>query len=56
MLDAIVRPLADGAVELEFALGGNIIHTRTWPTRDAAEAEADARLRDLQRVGWATHW
>ncbi len=56
MLDAIVRPIDDGAVELEFVLGGHILHTRVWPTRAAAEEAAETRLRELQRAGWATHW
>jgi hypothetical protein len=26
------------------------------PTRDAAVDEASARLQQLQRAGWVTHW
>ena len=26
------------------------------PTRDDAIGDADAKLHELQRVGWTTHW
>lgn len=55
-IDAIVRPADDGTVHLQFMLNGNLIHSRRWPTRADADAAADAKLRELQRAGWATHW
>ncbi|MGH6750103.1 MAG: hypothetical protein ACRECI_12410 [Methyloceanibacter sp.] len=56
VIDAIVRPAAREAVALEYVLNGRRIYVREWPTREAAETTAGARLRDLQRAGWATHW
>ena len=30
--------------------------TSRWPTHEAAAREADVRLREFLRQGWATHW
>ena len=46
----------DSEVELQYCYDGQPIVVTRWPTRAAAVADAEARLRDLQRVGWATHW
>jgi hypothetical protein len=35
---------------------GEPIYTRRWPTRDLALRDADARLKELLRVGWTAHW
>ena len=43
-------------VEVQFLLDGERIFSREFPTRALATAEADRRLRDLQRAGWTTHW
>lgn len=45
-----------GVVEVQFFLDGERVLTREFPTRALASAEADRRLRDLQRAGWTTHW
>ena len=44
------------AVEVQFFIDGERVLTRAFPTRALATAEADRRLRDLQRAGWTTHW
>jgi hypothetical protein len=45
-----------GGVVLTCCYDGEAIYTRRWPTRDLARADADARLKELLRAGWATHW
>ena len=47
---------ASGAIEVQFFIDGERVLTRAFPTRALATAEADRRLRDLQRAGWTTHW
>jgi hypothetical protein len=42
--------------EVQFFLDGERVFTRAFPTRALATADADRRLRDLQRAGWTTHW
>lgn len=54
-LDAVVAE-ATGQWTLRFLLNDRLIVSWPFATRDAAAAEADARLRELQRVGWNTHW
>lgn len=44
------------AIEVHFFLGGEHVFSREFPTRALATAEAERRLRDLQRAGWTTHW
>jgi hypothetical protein len=43
-------------VELQFFYDGALLHARRWPSRDDAVSHADRQLRELQRVGWNTHW
>ncbi len=45
-----------GDVELQYFYEGKLVFAARWPTRDEAVVDADVRLRDLQRVGWTTHW
>ena len=45
-----------GSVELKCYYDGEPIYARRWPTRELALTDADARLKDLLRAGWATHW
>ena len=33
-----------------------VIYTRRWSTRQEAAADAHARLADLERAGWTSHW
>jgi hypothetical protein len=54
-IDAIVRPWRR-QWQLEFVRNGRVLLTRTYVTREKASADAEARLRDLQRAGWNTHW
>ena len=54
-LDAIVAESAGGWT-LQFVLNDRLIVSWPFPTRDDAAREADGRLRELQRVGWNTHW
>ena len=56
-IDARIGQGADSAdVELQFFYGGELVFSRRCPTRDCALSDADARLRELQRAGWTTHW
>jgi len=54
-IDAQVRA-SDGWTELRLFYDGGLVFSRSWPTRDAAVAYAARQLRELQRVGWNTHW
>ena len=54
-IDAQV-PSRPNAVDLQFLFDGERVFTRQFPTRALATAEAQRRLRDLQRAGWTTHW
>ena len=42
--------------ELQYFHDGRLVVATQWPTREAAIADADAKLSDLQRAGWTTHW
>jgi hypothetical protein len=56
-LDARLRDCAGSSdVELTFFYDGAPLHTRRWPSRENAIADAERQLRDLQRAGWNTHW
>jgi hypothetical protein len=55
-IDARLVAASDGTIELRFFYDGEPLLTRPWPTRARALADADERLRDLQRAGWITHW
>jgi len=54
-IDAQVRASGDGT-ELRIFYDGDLVFSRSWPTRDAAVAYAARQLGDLQRAGWNTHW
>jgi hypothetical protein len=53
-IDAQLRE-GDGIV-LRCYRDGQPIYVRRWPTRELALTDADARLKELLRVGWMTHW
>jgi hypothetical protein len=55
-IDAQVEDRSEGVAELAFFYGGELLYTSHYRTRAAAEADAIARLRDLQRAGWSMHW
>jgi hypothetical protein len=42
--------------ELSFVRNDRVLVTRSYPTRDAAHADAAGRRRELERAGWNTHW
>jgi len=53
------RILDGGAVarsRIEIFYDGDRVYSREFPSRELAVAEAERRLRDLQRSGWTTHW
>jgi hypothetical protein len=43
-------------VEIRYFYDGEPVLSQQWPTRQLALTDAAARLRDLQRAGWTTHW
>jgi hypothetical protein len=45
-----------GEVEIQFFYDGVLLLARRWPSREQALTHAADRLRELQRVGWTTHW
>jgi hypothetical protein len=54
-IDARVT-MGRAATEVHFYLDGERVFSREFPTRALATADAQRRLRDLQRAGWTTHW
>ena len=46
----------DAGVEIRFFYDGALVLSQRWPSRQKALSDAAARLRDLQRAGWITHW
>ena len=56
-LDARLSECAGSTdVDLQFFYDGTLLVARRCPSRREALAHAENRLRDLQRVGWNTHW
>ena len=56
-LDARIDETGGGnGVELQFFRDNTLISARRWPSREDAMADAERQLRELQRVGWNTHW
>lgn len=55
--ELLVHPEEFGSgVDLRFYYRGELVYSRLRLTRDEAVAVADAKLRELSRSGWATHW
>lgn len=54
-IDALLRPRAS-AWDLRFTRNDRVLVTRQFSDREAACADAETRLRELQRAGWNTHW
>jgi hypothetical protein len=54
-IDAQINDCGVG-VELRYFYDGEPVLSQQWPTRQLALTDAAARLRDLQRAGWTTHW
>ena len=46
----------EAGVEIRYFYNGEPVLSRRWPTRELALTDAAARLSDLQRAGWNTHW
>jgi len=56
-IEAIVRARTDSdGVSLNINYNGEATSSRHWPSYELARKEAEARLRDFLRQGWATHW
>ena len=43
-------------VELQFFYDGTLVLARQCATRDAALAQAEVYLKNLERAGWNAHW
>jgi hypothetical protein len=54
-IDAILRR-SGTQWELRFVHNDRVLLTRRYARRDLAHAEANSRLRELERAGWNTHW
>ena len=56
-IDAQIRDCPESdEVEIRFFYDGALLLARRWPSREQARTHATDWLRDLQRVGWTTHW
>jgi hypothetical protein len=44
------------SARLDFFYDGDRIFSRDFTSRDLAVADAELKLRELQRAGWNTHW
>ncbi len=56
-IDAELADLAElEGVELRLLYGDRPIYTHRWNSRELAEADARARLVQLERAGWIAHW
>jgi hypothetical protein len=55
-IDAQLLERPAGATQLKYFYDGELLYTSHHPTRAAAEADAIARLRELQRADWNVHW
>jgi hypothetical protein len=54
-IEAYLQP-TDAGWSLQFLRNGRVIVTRSFQTRDEAVRDAEARLREFERVGWNQHW
>jgi len=54
-IDAVLAS-RDSCWELRFLRNDRLMLAWCHEEREAACADADARLRELQRAGWNTHW
>ena len=54
-IDALLRRRGD-EWDLRFTRNDRVLITQAFPDRETARASAEARLRELQRAGWNTHW
>jgi hypothetical protein len=54
-IDAVLRP-SGPRWELQYFRNDRLLVTRRYEQPDLARADATARLNELQRAGWNTHW
>jgi hypothetical protein len=54
-IDATLRR-AESHWELRFVRNDRLLVARRYTREAPARSEAAARLRDLERAGWVTHW
>ncbi len=55
-VDAEVRDLPGGAIELQFFYNGSLAYVRRTDTREEALGEARSKRAELEREGWNFHW
>jgi hypothetical protein len=55
-IDARLAQSSDARVELSFFYDGSVVFAMACASRAVAIAEADRKLRELERAGWNTHW
>jgi hypothetical protein len=55
-VDAELRELPDGAIEVQFFYNGSFSYARRVPTRSEAIGEARSKRAELERQGWNFHW
>ena len=55
-VEAHLRAHGSRDVEVQFYYNGALVYGRRLPTRELAVAEANDRLKQLQRSDWRTHW
>lgn len=54
-IDAVLHDAGPECI-LQFFRNRRLILERRHDSAELARAEADARLRELQRAGWTSHW
>ena len=54
-IDALLNGAGAGW-DLQFLRNDRRLVVWRFETREAASAEASARLRELERAGWTSHW
>jgi hypothetical protein len=55
-VDAELRELPDGAIEVQFFYNGAFSYARRASTRSDAIGEARSKRTELEREGWNFHW
>jgi hypothetical protein len=55
-VDAELRELPDGGIEVQFFLNGSLAYARRATTRAEAIGEAGSKRAELEREGWNFHW
>ena len=55
-VDAKLRELPDGGIEVQFFYNGSFAYARRVDTRAEAIGEARSKRAELEREGWNFHW